>query len=357
LVYFFLVMLTLFCTLTFGYPALIYLLYKKTKPSKKDPIFQPEVSIIIPTVAGGETMKKKLENIFSLNYPSDRLEVIVVDSSTNRFFVPKGVKVIHQERMGKPAALNKGIEVAKNNIIVMTDDDADLKPNSLTRLVSNFSDPNIGGAVGDLTLGGKGTLNKMNSSFYRVFRNSLRTWQSALDSVSFASGELFAFRKSIVSEIDPKILSDDLYLLFEIRKRGYRVVASDAEVFEEDVPSLRGQINHKRRTMIGTLQVSRKNLKIFFNKQYGLFGTVFAPMYLLRITLCPTLLLIMEVLLVAQFPYLLPFVLASFIMIALLKKDVALALLYGIVTQVAALLGILDFAVGNYGVGWRKKGK
>ena len=341
---------------------MVYLLYRRAKPSRENPVFQPGVTVIIPTVAGGEIMERKLENTLSVNYPSDRLEIIVVDSSNKPFFAPKEVKVVRQERMGKPAALNRGIEASKNDIIVMTDDDAVLDSEALTRLVSNFSDPNVGGAVGDLTLGGKGTLNKMNSSFYRVFRNSLRKWESALDSVSFTSGELFAFRKSIVPvpQIDRKVLSDDLYLLFEIRKRGYRVVASDAEVFEEDVPSLRGQINHKRRTMIGTLQVFRKNLKMLLNKGYGLFGTLFAPMYLLRITLCPIILLGLEVFLVAlivQFPYLVLLVLVPFIIMTLLKKDLALALLYGVLTQAPALLGIMDFVTGNYRIGWKKKGK
>jgi len=347
----------LFCTLTFGYPALIYLLYKRTKPSKKDPIFQPEVSIIIPTVAGGEVMEKKLENTLNLNYPLEKVEIIVVDSSNNYFITPKAVRVIRQEPVGKPAALNRGIEIAKNDIIVMTDDDAVLDSRALTRLVSNFSDPSIGGVIGDLTLGGKGTLNKMNSSFYRTFRNSLRKWESSLDSVSFASGELFAFRKSIVSDIDPKVLSDDLYLLFQIRKRCYRVIASDAEVFEEDVTSLRGQINHKRRTLIGTLQVFRRNLGMLLKSKYGLFGTLFAPMYLLRITLCPILLLALEALLILQFPYLIPLIPALLLVVYLVKKNFASALIYGVITQITALLGMVDFVTGNYGVGWRKKGK
>lgn len=344
----------------FGYPTLIYLLYRRenTKyPENKSKNFNPKVSLIIPTVAGGKVMDNKFVNTLNLNYPSEKLEIIVVDSSNHPFFTPKGIKVIKQEPMGKPEALNKGIEVSKNDIIVMTDDDAILEPDSLTRLVSNFSDPNIGGVVGDLSLGGKGRLNQMNSSFYKFFRSSLREWESALDSISFASGELFGFRKSIVSRIDPKVLSDDLYLLFEIRKKGYRVISSDAKVFEEDVPSLRGQINHKRRTMIGTLQVLSKNLKIFLNRKYGLFGTIFAPMYLLRIILCPILLLALEILLVIQFKYMIAFVPIIILIIYLVNKSLALGLTYGVITQIAALWGMIDFMTGNYGIGWRKKGK
>lgn len=302
-------------------------------------------------------MERKIENTLTLNYPSEKLEAIVVDSSKKPFRVPKGVKLIRQERLGKPVALNQGIEASSNDIIVITDDDAVLSPDALTYLIAPLSDPSVGGVVGDLTLGGKGILNKLNSSFYSIFRNSLRKWESALDSVSFTSGELFAFRKSLVSRIDPNVLSDDLYLLFEIRKRGYRVVASDAKVYEEDVPSLRGQINHKRRTMIGTLQVFRKNLKMLFNPRHGLFGILFAPMYLLRIILCPVLLTALEVLLVFQFSYFIPFILGLLLITTLLKKDLALAFLYGLLAQIVALWGMIDFTTGNYAVGWRKKGK
>lgn len=332
-------------------------MHRGTRPTKNNSLFNPSVSIVVPTIAGGQIMRRKLENILALDYPSEKLDVIIIDSSEEPFRAPKGVKVVHQERLGKPAALNLGIEVSTTDIIVITDDDAFLDTDALAKLTSCFSDPEVGGVAGDLTLGGKGTLNKMNSSFYSIFRNSLRKWESSLDSVSFTSGELFAFRKSIISEIDPKVLSDDLYLLFEIRKKGYRVVASEAKVFEEDVPSLTGQINHKRRTMIGSLQVFRKNLRVFFNPRYGLFGMLLFPMYLIRITICPVLLTVLEALLILQFPYFILILILLLFGFNLLKKDLGAALLYGLPTQVAALLGIMDFAMGNYGVGWRKKGK
>lgn len=360
MIYLFLLLLISLIALMFGYPTLIYLFYyrEKTKyPKNVSKDFNSKVTLIIPTVAGGKIMESKFENTMNLNYPLDKIDIIVIDSSNKLFSVPEGVKVIHQERMGKPAALNKGIEVSNNEIIVMTDDDAILDSDSLTRLVSIFSDPNIGGVVGDITIVGKGRLNQMNSSFYSFFRNSLRKWESALDSISFASGELFGFRKSIVSKIDPKVLSDDLYLLFEIRKKGYRVVSSDAKVFEEDVPSLWGQINHKRRTMIGTLQVFYKNINMIFNIRYGLFGTIIAPMYLLRITLCPFLLLALEVLFIIQFQLLIPFIPIVLLLVYLVKKSLASALIYGLITQIAALLGMIDFMIGNYRVGWTKKGK
>jgi len=302
-------------------------------------------------------MERKLENLFSLNYPSEKVEVIIVDSSKKPFHVPERVEVIRQEGLGKPAALNHGIEASRNDIIVITDDDAVLDVDTLTRLISYFSNPKVGGVVGDLRLGGEGFLNQMNASFYNLFRNSMRKWESSLDSVSFTSGELFAFRKSVVSKIDIDVLSDDLYLLFEIRKKGYRVVASDAKVFEDDVPSLRGQISHKRRTMIGTLQVFRRNLRVFFNHKYGVFGSLIAPMYLLRVILCPILLIALEVLLVLQFPSLIPVTIVLLFGLALFKKDLAAAIVYGLFVQAAAILGMMDFATGNYGVGWRKKGK
>lgn len=326
-------------------------------PTKNDLPFNPSVSIVIPTIAGGEIMERKLENIFATNYPSEKLEVIVVDSSEKPFRVLEGVKVIHQERLGKPAALNVGIEASTNEIIVITDDDALLDPDALTHLTSRFSDPHVGGVVGDLTLGGKCALNRMNSSFYSIFRNSLRKWESTVDSVSFTSGELFAFRKSIVSKVDVDVLSDDLYLLFKIREKGYRVVASDAKVFEDDLHSLRGQINHKRRTMIGTLQVFRKNLKMLFNPQHGLFGMFIAPMYQLRITLCPILLIALEVLLIFQFAYLIPLFLFMLLILTLLNRNLTFAVVYGLIAQTAALWGMIDFATGNYGIGWRKKSK
>ncbi len=370
LFFLFVVFLASFLTLFIGYQFLVYALtlIPSLSPSALQRSQKPQpISILVPTIVGGDLLKEKLRNLLDQDYPRQLMDVIVIDSSDEPSGLESDVTVIRQAVSGKPAALNEGLRHAEHEIVVITDDDAVLDKHALSNLVSYFEDPRVGGVVSDLTLGGQSLLTKMNASFYRLFRNTVRRWESHLDSVSFASGELLAFRKSLVSEIDPTVLSDDLYLLFEIRKRGYRVVSSEARAFEEDVPSLRGQINHKRRTMIGTLQVFSKYREVLLDPKYGLFGLFIAPMYLARVTAGPVLLLILEVLAGMHVPLLVSLLLDHPYLIALssglaftllvLSRRSAGAVLYGLVVQISALAGIVDYLTGNYDVGWRKKGK
>ena len=55
------------------------------KPVKKDSSFTPTVGVLIPVHNEEEVIRKKIENILSLNYPEDKLSIWVgSDKSTDR---------------------------------------------------------------------------------------------------------------------------------------------------------------------------------------------------------------------------------------------------------------------------------
>lgn len=359
--------LSFFGLLLFGYPLFLWLLAKaKCRPIKKMGI-SPFVSIIISSYNEGNIIERKIHNVLALEYPRSQYEVIVVDSGSTdnthqileKYCKDRSIVWIREpERLGKPHAINAGLSVAKGEIVVLTDADAFLHVESLKRVVRNFADENVGAVVGNLTLDGNDALNRMNSAFYRVFRQSAREWESAIDSASFFSGELLAFRKSLVDEIAENVLSDDQYILFEIRKRGYRgICEKEAFVFERDVETLRGQINHKRRTLVGTLQVFSKNRNVLFNPKYGFFGMLIAPAYLLRIIVNPFLLFLIPLFTIFYAPYIFLLLLVTLVLVAILSRRLLMAVLYGLVVQIAVILGIIDYATRNYTVLWTKKGK
>ncbi len=353
--------------LLFGYPFFLWLLSKvKRRPIKKKAI-SPFISIIIPSFNEGSVIERKIHNVLALDYPRSQYEVIAVDSGSTdttpkileKYREDEGVILVKQsERLGKPNAINAGLAVAKGEIVVLTDADAFLNVESLKRLVRNFADENVGAVVGNLTLDGDDTINQMNSAFYRFFRQGARELESEIDSASFFSGELLAFRKSLVEKIDENVLSDDLYILFEIRKKGYRgVCEKEALVFEKDVETLRGQIDHKRRTLVGTLQVFSKNREVLFNPKYGFFGMFIAPAYLLRIVVNPFLMFLIPTFVILYAPYIVLIIFVALMLLSILSRRLMMALLYGLVVQLAVILGIIDYATRNYTVLWRKKGK
>ena len=100
-----------------GYPALLRLVAaaRPAPASPADPAEWPLVSITVPAYNEARSIQATLENLLAIDYPADRLEILVVsDASTDgtddivRRFADRGVRLLRQpERRGKTAAENE----------------------------------------------------------------------------------------------------------------------------------------------------------------------------------------------------------------------------------------------------------
>src|SRR5690606_8721433 len=101
-------------------------------------------------------LERKLLNALALDYPTDRLQIVVVaDGSSDgtvavaRRFAGHGVAVMHRaERAGKTAALNRGVAQAAGEIVVFSDANNLFDPDALRKLVRHFADATVGGVCG-----------------------------------------------------------------------------------------------------------------------------------------------------------------------------------------------------------------
>ncbi len=365
---------TLFISLKFGYFLLACILAKvKKRQVQKSDSFTPFISILIPCYNVGSVIERKIRNILEIDYPRRKFEVIAVESgSTDDTFhklskqvYDRKVKVIRQPyRAGKASAINRGLEECRGKIVVLTDADAMVEKGAIKELVKNFSDHTIGAVVGNLTLTpGISVTSRMNHLFYRLFRQKLRIWESKIDSASFWSGELCAFRKSVVQELDEDMIGDDRYILLKTRREGFRCICETSSlVYESDAENILGQIAHKRRMVTGTIQGTLRFKNMLFNPRYGFFGTLIFPLHILRVVILPLLLLVLEVLTpitlwVLWSPNVKLWLAAGTIALAipaLFKpgRKLLLPLLYGFIVQVAILAGIVDYTLKRHTVLW-----
>ncbi|MCK5587372.1 MAG: glycosyltransferase [Candidatus Lokiarchaeota archaeon] len=116
----------------------------------------PSVSVVIPVHNSEDTIGACLESMFNLDYPHDKLEVIVVDDSTDK--TPEIVKrfnVHHirlRKRVGIGYARRIGVEKAKGELAASTDSDCRADPNWLKELINHFERPEVGGVGGGIIL-------------------------------------------------------------------------------------------------------------------------------------------------------------------------------------------------------------
>lgn len=93
----------------------------------------PSVSVIIPTRNRAESLRQLLESLSAQVYPSDRLEVIVVDNSSTdntedavrdaEAWDIFPVRYLRKEDDGPAASRNRGAELATGEILAFTDSD------------------------------------------------------------------------------------------------------------------------------------------------------------------------------------------------------------------------------------------
>jgi len=143
----------------FGYPLLTFLVGSiKNVKIKKEDGYRPLVSLIIAAYNEELKIEDKLKNSLQLEYPEDKLEIIVFsDGSTDRTnelvkkYSKTGIKLIElSKRMGKTSGQNIAVEEAKGEIIVFSDANAIYKKNAIRKIVRNFSDDTVGGVCGEL---------------------------------------------------------------------------------------------------------------------------------------------------------------------------------------------------------------
>ena len=148
-----------------GYPALLWLLRHAVTGRLERSQFEPFTSIIVAVHNEELEIAAKLEDCLRLEYPRERLEILVVsDGSTDRTeeivneFASREprISLLRCERLGKSGAQNLAVQQARGEILFFTDAGTRTRPNVLQALVSNFSDPRVGMATGVVYFGHPG---------------------------------------------------------------------------------------------------------------------------------------------------------------------------------------------------------
>jgi biofilm PGA synthesis N-glycosyltransferase PgaC len=254
----------------------------------------PSVSFVIAAHNGASFLDAKLKSIFTLDYPEDRIEVIVVnDGSTDetgeiaRSF-GSHVVVIDSPKVGKSGALNQGIAVASGEILVLTDVRQRLAPDSLRVLMENFWDPGVGAVSAELQILAGSSNEEADTGAYWKYERWIRLNLSAIDSIFGASGSYYAIRRELAVPIPQNMLVDDMYLPLHAFFRGYRLIVDRRAKMYDFPTKLNAEFGRKVRTLAGNYQilshfpllVSPKNRLFFHFASYKL-GRLFLPFALL----------------------------------------------------------------------------
>lgn len=219
-----------------GYPIILWIL-DKTKFSKRTNLSHfhdslPLVSIVIAARNEERNIVSKIENTLSLDYPHDRLGVIIVsDGSTDRTadvlrgYSARGVQLINlSHNVGKACAQNEAVKQAKGEILLFTDANVSLRRDAIRKLVRHFQDDTVGCVVGKVTYLNEGETGvSEGEGFYWRYELFLRHKESYLGNLVAGSGPIIAVRKALYEPLDPAV-SEDFFLPMKAAIAGYRTI-------------------------------------------------------------------------------------------------------------------------------------
>jgi len=183
--------------------------FRKPWNVKVDHNYKPYVTIVVPTYNEATVIEAKLRDIHHQSYPSDLIEIIVADSSSNdgtpeiaenwcRFYSKIPWKILRNLKKGKIKAILESITFARGDIFIVSDADAMLDSNAVKECVKYFADPKIGVVTASLNYYSS---EHKEEKVYRSFYNIIRVGESKLHSTPIHSGVFQAFRKKLLSEI------------------------------------------------------------------------------------------------------------------------------------------------------------
>ncbi len=266
---------------------------EKKKKLKRQPMF----SVIVPAYNEEKSVKATLNSIINLDYPKEKLEVIVInDGSTDKTkeiienFISNNplnkINLINQKNQGKGKAMNVGLEKAKGEFFACLDADSFVASDAIEEMLPYFEKDQLVGAVCPLLKVKKpeNVLQKVQWCEY-IINMFHRYLNAKLNCIHVTPGPFSVYRTQVIKDIgwfDEKTITEDLEIAIRLQKNHYKIIQTFDTIVETVAPNSWKQLFRQRvRWYKGSVDNTINYKKLIFNKKYGDFGYIRMPTIIL----------------------------------------------------------------------------
>lgn len=357
----------------FVYPIIIFIISRIENYSPQYREYQPTVTIIISAFNEEKHIREKIKNTLELNYPPEKIEIIVgSDGSTDKTVLEakkiknERVKVLDfKENRGKTAVQNDCVDIANGEILIFTDAASFLSSDSINKMVSFFIDPQISCVAGRMIfMNTKENLTTESQGIFWLYESMIRKLESSLGRLVGVDGPLYAVRKSNFIYLKDHVISDFILPLLNLYNGRKVILDEKAIVLEQPTGGTKQEFGTRRRVTLRALIGLKEHSELLnvFNKTPLAFQIIFHKLIrwfvgiLLVVNWLSCLLLInspfYSFVMICYFIF---FVLAY---LGLVMKffEINLKILavpyYFIIVNLASTLAILDFVRKKYASTW-----
>jgi len=274
-----------------GYPMLLVLIrtLRGARPVARGTA-QPPVTLVISAFNEQGVIAGKLQNSLALDYPRERLQIIVAsDASDDRTdeivagFHAQGVELLRMpERGGKTVGLNAAVERAHGEIIVFSDANATYGRDVLEKLVRNFADETVGAVMGESTYVDSEVESERIEGLYWRYETAIKQFESQIGSVVGGDGAIYAIRRRLYLPMRADALSDFVNPL-QIVKDGCRCVYEpEARSYERAADNFDKEFRRKVRIVNRAWRALFGMRELLNPLRHGLFSVQLVSHKLLR---------------------------------------------------------------------------
>ncbi|MBW2990139.1 glycosyltransferase family 2 protein [Candidatus Woesearchaeota archaeon] len=265
-----------------------------TRPEHR--LKNPFVCIIVPCYNEEATLAKTLDSLLKLDYPRNKLDILVVDdgSTDNTYkvakkYVSKGIRVFRKKNEGKYTALNLGLSKTKAEFVGALDADSFVHPKALKRIIAYFDNPKVMAVTPSLRVYKPKKLIQKIQMIEYAFGIFFRKMYSLIGSVHVTPGPLSIYRKSFFDKhgIYKKAhLTEDIEMALRIQSHNYLIEnAVNAYVFTVSPQNFRDLYNQRKRWYNGFLKNIIDYKHMMFSKRHGNLGMYTLPLAFISIGL------------------------------------------------------------------------
>lgn len=258
--------------------------------------FYPAVTIAVPCWNEEKTVEKTVRSLLHLNYPKDKLKIMLVDDGStdntlreiNKFKGYPNVKIFYKKNGGKHTALNLALEKTETDFFGCLDADSHVDPESLVRIMSCFSNEESIMAVAPSIMvnNPKNFVEYAQKAEYNM-GVYLKKMLGFLGAINVTPGPLTIFKKKVFDDLGPyrhAHSTEDMEIAYRMQKNNYKIEhCNDAFVYTNAPTSIRRLSRQRVRWIYGFINNTIDYRAVLFRKKYGNFGTFTLPMGLVSV--------------------------------------------------------------------------
>lgn len=247
----------------------------------------PAVSLIVPAYNEEEIIGKSLRKLININYPKNKLEIIVVDDGSTdktyeiaKRFKSKRIKVFTKKNSGKASALNFGIDKAKNGFVAVMDADSFLDKDALKNCVQYFDSNDVAAVTSHILCSRKKNFWERMQNIELMIISVTRKLEEHINLIWVTPGPLSVYRKDVLKKLggfDEKNLVEDVEIAWRILQGGYRIrMAFDAFAYSIYPYRFKRWWGQRVRWAIGGIQTLSK-YKSSIGTKHHMVGSFLVP--------------------------------------------------------------------------------